>query len=51
MSWIAMASSRMFGPSLPPTRFMPSDQEAVRRWLDDIRHHVAMAQIFAAGMS
>ena len=30
---------------------MPSDQEAVRRWLYDIRHHIVMADRFAAGMS
>jgi uncharacterized protein with HEPN domain len=30
---------------------MPSDQEAVRRWLEDIRHHIAMAERFVAGMS
>jgi uncharacterized protein with HEPN domain len=30
---------------------MPSDQEAIRRWLGDIRHHIAMAEGFAAGMA
>lgn len=30
---------------------MPSDEEAARRWLEDIRHHIAMAERFAAGMS
>jgi uncharacterized protein with HEPN domain len=30
---------------------MPSDQHAVRRWLDDIRHHIAMTGRFTAGMS
>jgi uncharacterized protein with HEPN domain len=29
---------------------MPSDRESVRRWLDDIRHHIAMSERFAAGM-
>jgi uncharacterized protein with HEPN domain len=30
---------------------MPSDQEAVRRWLHDIRHHMALAERFVAGMN
>ena len=30
---------------------MPSDPEATRRWLNDIRHHIAMAQTFVEGMS
>lgn len=31
---------------------MPSDErEATRRWLTDIRHHIAMAKDFAAGMA
>jgi hypothetical protein len=30
---------------------MPSEQEAVRRRLNDIRRHIAMAERFAAGMS
>ena len=30
---------------------MPSDQETIRRWLNDIRHHVVMAQSFVEGMS
>lgn len=30
---------------------MPSEVEATRRWLADIRHHVAMAQTFAEGLS
>jgi uncharacterized protein with HEPN domain len=30
---------------------MPSDSEAIRRWLDDIRHHVAAAQAFVEGMT
>ncbi len=30
---------------------MPSDTEALRRWLNDIQHHVAMAQGFVAGMT
>lgn len=30
---------------------MPSEREAVRRWLEDIRHHIAMAERFVAGMS
>ena len=30
---------------------MPSDQEAVRRCLSDIRHHIALAERFAAGVS
>jgi uncharacterized protein with HEPN domain len=29
---------------------MPSDAHDLRRWLDDIRHHIALAQQFAAGM-
>jgi uncharacterized protein with HEPN domain len=28
----------------------PSDREATRRWLDDIRHHIAMAEGFVTGM-
>ncbi len=30
---------------------MPSDSGAVRRWLDDIHHHIVLAQKFADGMS
>ncbi len=30
---------------------MPSDTEAMRRWLSDIRHHIAMAEGFVAGLS
>ena len=30
---------------------MPSDQEATRRWLIDIRHHIALADGFATGMT
>ncbi|HEX4365302.1 MAG TPA: HepT-like ribonuclease domain-containing protein [Rhodopila sp.] len=30
---------------------MPSDPAAVRRWLDDIHHHIVLAQTFAEGMS
>jgi len=30
---------------------MPSDPEATSRWLNDIRHHIAVAQTFVAGMS
>jgi uncharacterized protein with HEPN domain len=30
---------------------MPSEREATRRWLNDIRHHIAMAEGFAAGMT
>jgi uncharacterized protein with HEPN domain len=29
---------------------MPSDREPIRRWLSDIRHHIAMAEGFVAGM-
>ena len=29
---------------------MPSESEAVRRWLNDIRHHVEMARNFVAGV-
>lgn len=29
---------------------MPSDSEATRRWLNDIQHHIAMAQGFIEGM-
>jgi uncharacterized protein with HEPN domain len=29
---------------------MPSEREAIRRWLNDIRHHIAMAEEFVAGM-
>ncbi len=28
----------------------PSDPEAIRRWLNDIRHHIAMADGFVADM-
>jgi uncharacterized protein with HEPN domain len=30
---------------------MPSESEAIRRFLNDIRHHIAMAQGFVAGMN
>jgi uncharacterized protein with HEPN domain len=30
---------------------MPSDREAARRWLNDIRHHIVLAQIFTEGMT
>jgi hypothetical protein len=30
---------------------MPSDADATRRWLDDIRHHITPAQTFVEGMS
>jgi uncharacterized protein with HEPN domain len=30
---------------------MPSEREAVRRWLGDIRHHIAMAEGFIADMT
>jgi uncharacterized protein with HEPN domain len=30
---------------------MPSDSEAVSRWLNDIRHHIETAQSFVEGMS
>jgi len=30
---------------------MPSDPDSIRRWLNDIRHHIAMAQTFVEGMS
>jgi uncharacterized protein with HEPN domain len=30
---------------------MPSDPKAVRRWLNDIRHHIAMAEGFVADVS
>jgi uncharacterized protein with HEPN domain len=30
---------------------MPSDSEAIRRWLNDIRHHIAMAERFVEDMS
>jgi uncharacterized protein with HEPN domain len=30
---------------------MPSDFDAIRRWLNDIGHHIAMAQAFVEGMS
>jgi hypothetical protein len=30
---------------------MPFDPDAVRRWLDDIRYHIVLAQTFADGMS
>jgi uncharacterized protein with HEPN domain len=29
----------------------PSDPEALRRWLNDIRHHIALAEGFVAGMA
>ncbi len=35
----------MSGPPRPPTRSMPSEREATRRWLFDIRHHIAMAEM------
>jgi len=30
---------------------MLSDLDAIRRWLNDIRHHIIMAQNFVGGMS
>lgn len=30
---------------------MHSDRGALRRWLDDIHHHIVLAQTFADGMS
>jgi uncharacterized protein with HEPN domain len=30
---------------------MPSDAIAIRRWLDDIEHHIVLAQKFAEGMN
>jgi uncharacterized protein with HEPN domain len=30
---------------------MPSEREAAQRWLDDLRHHVSMAEGFIAGMT
>jgi uncharacterized protein with HEPN domain len=30
---------------------MPSDVDAIRRWLTDIQHHIKLAQGFVAGMS
>jgi Protein of unknown function DUF86 len=29
---------------------MPYESEAIRRWLNDIRHHIALAEGFVAGM-
>ena len=29
---------------------MPSEREAIRRWLGDIQHHIAMAEGFVAGI-
>src|ERR1700733_2319289 len=41
----------MSGRRRQPTRSMPSEADAVRSWLHDIRHHAAMAQSFVEGMS
>ena len=30
---------------------MPSDRDAVRGWLNDIRHHIAMAERFVTDMN
>ena len=30
---------------------MPSEREATRSWLGDIRHHIAMAEAFVAAMT
>jgi uncharacterized protein with HEPN domain len=30
---------------------MPFDRDAVRRWLNDIHHHIIVAQTFTEGMS
>jgi uncharacterized protein with HEPN domain len=30
---------------------MPSEREATRRWLNDIQHHIALAEGFVADMS
>src|ERR1700758_926266 len=32
-------------------RSMPSNSEAVDRWLNDIQHHIAMAEGFVSGMT
>jgi hypothetical protein len=29
---------------------MPSDTEALHRWLNDIQHHIAMVEGFVAGV-
>jgi uncharacterized protein with HEPN domain len=31
--------------------FMPSEAEATRRWLNDIHHHILLAQTFVDGMT
>jgi uncharacterized protein with HEPN domain len=41
----------MSGPPRPPTRSMPSEREATRRWLGEIRYYVAMAEAFVAEMT
>jgi uncharacterized protein with HEPN domain len=41
----------MSGPPRPPTRSMPSEREATRRRLSDIRHNIVMAEGFVAGMT
>jgi len=40
----------MSGRRRPPMRSMPSEAESTRRWLHDIRHHIAMANGFVGGV-
>lgn len=35
----------------PPTRSMPSEIDASRRWLNDILYHIELAQGFVSGIS
>src|SRR5208283_4135408 len=41
----------MSPPPRPPMPSMPFDDRDTARWLNDIRHHIAMASSFASGMS
>lgn len=41
----------MSSPPRPPTLSVPSEREATRRWLIDIRHNIVMAEGFVAGIA
>jgi len=41
----------MSGPPQPSMPSMPSDSEATHRWLNDIRHHIEVANGFISGMN
>jgi uncharacterized protein with HEPN domain len=41
----------MSGPPLQTMPSMPSESEATRRWLNDIRYHIELANGFIAGLN